>query len=694
MPALFVSYSPLLGGAERILVDMAVGLDEPAIVACPEGPLALHARDAGLRTFAMRERSLELRASARDRLLAPVRLAGHAREVHELVTSLRPELVCGWGMRAGMACASALAPLQPRPALLFQHNDVLPGPTIARFVRGAARRADRVSCLSETIAADLDPARELGARLRVVRPGIDLERFAPVPPPDGPPTALLLGALVGWKRPDLALEATALAAREVPELRLVVAGAAIDSEGARLEQRLRHRAQRPDLAGRVEFTGELADPRDALRNATCLLHCADCEPYGLVLLEALASSRPVVVPRSGGPAEIFEEGCGRLFRPGDAEEAASALVDVVGRRGHARELGAAGRAEAERRFDVDDARRRFRELAADARAAHRALAGAVNGRSRGNGRRRAARAGAGMALVTVTHDSRVELEAMLASVSVHLPGAQVVVVDSGSTDGSAEAARAWEGSARVLELGENVGFAAASNEGLISVDAPVTVLLNPDTELLDGSLAALGRELSRPGAPERLLAPLVLLPDGRRQDSVHSAPASSQAVVSALVPSAAIPRPVRSLVEPWRSNRPRRVSWAVGCCLAARTETLRRLGPFDDRIFLYAEDLDLGLRATDAGIETWFWPEARVLHHRAHATAKAFGGEPFELLARQRRFAVWERRGAKLARRDDWTQLATFANRIAVKSLLGRSSLRERRQLQALRTARRTRPLY
>ncbi len=82
------------------------------------------------------------------------------------------------------------------------------------------------------------------------------------------------------------------------------------------------------------------------------------------------------------------------------------------------------------------------------------------------------------------------------------------------------------------------------------------------------------------------------------------------------------------------------VGWAVGCCIAARTDTLRRLGPFDERIFLYGEDLDLGLRAADAGVETWFRPDARVLHHRARSSGRAFGGEPFDLLATQRRAVV------------------------------------------------------
>jgi GT2 family glycosyltransferase len=103
---------------------------------------------------------------------------------------------------------------------------------------------------------------------------------------------------------------------------------------------------------------------------------------------------------------------------------------------------------------------------------------------------------------------------------------------------------------------------------------------------------------------------------------------------------------------------------------------------------MYGEDLDLGLRAADEGIETWFWPHARVIHHRAHSTERAFGGEPFELLAEQRAKVVAERRGTKSARRDHALQALTFADRIVLKTIAGKSSKRERAQLRALRKAR------
>jgi len=295
-----------------------------------------------------------------------------------------------------------------------------------------------------------------------------------------------------------------------------------------------------------------------------------------------------------------------------------------------------------------------------------------------------------MTLVTVTHNSVADLERFLRSVGSRLPAAHVVVADSGSSDASVAVARAWDGNATVLEL-ENVGYGRATNAGVAATRTDACVIVNPDVELVDASLSVLAAEVVRPDAPERLLAPLVLLPDGTRQDSVHGEPVSAAAALTALVPPSALPAPLRRRVQPWRGDRAQPVAWAVGCCVVAGTATLRRLGPFDERIFLYGEDLELGLRAGDRGVATWWWPQGRVIHHRSHASLKAFGGEPFARLAVQRRAVVRELRGARAARLDDLLQLVTFADRAALKALARRSSGRERRQIAALRAARRHR---
>jgi N-acetylglucosaminyl-diphospho-decaprenol L-rhamnosyltransferase len=695
MPVLAVSYSGLLGGAERLLLDVAGGLPEPPLLACPPGRLAEAGRGRGLGVFELRERSLELRRRARDRVAAPARIAAQAAEVRALLGSARPDALVAWNMRAGMSCAAAA----PRVPLMLQHNDLLPGPLVARAVRAAAWRADTVVAVSHCVARDLDPGGRLAGRMRVIHPGVDLERFRPRPG-DAPtePEVLVLGAIEPWKHPELALEAVALAAADLPGLRLRVAGEPIGPAGERLLEGLRERATRPDLQGRVSFEGRVEDPPAALAAASCLLHCAEREPYGLVVAEALAAGLPVVAPAAFGPAEIVEPACGRLYAPGDAAAAARGLVEALRNPGQRERMGAAARAVAERKLGAEGMRAQYAEtldaLVATRRAGARGRGGPPPGGAARPGpaplpgadaaaQPAAALPGVGVAVVTVLHDSEPELRALLASLERHLPGARVVVVDSGSTDGGAAFARGWRtGAAEVLVLGENAGFGRAVNEGLSLVEEPVTALLNPDVELLDASLDAAAREARR--APERLLAPLVLRPDGTREDNAQREPGSASLLGHALLPGAALPSPLAAAIEPWRSKGPARAGWAVGSCVVARTETLRRLGPFDERAFMYAEDLDLGLRAADAGVETWFWPAGRVVHSGAHSTRRAFGGEPFELLASRRREVVRERRGPRRARADDLLQLLTFADRLVLKRLSGREAGRERRQLAVL----------
>jgi glycosyltransferase involved in cell wall biosynthesis len=215
--------------------------------------------------------------------------------------------------------AAALLPRSRRPPLLAVHMDLLPSRAVGAAVRWASGRAEGAAAASQAIADAVGGAA-------VLRPGVDLAAWTASPPPaDGPPRALVLAALVPWKRPDLALEAAA----RVPGLQLELAGAPMPGDGDALVRALAARAAAPDLAGRVTFLGAVQDPRPALARAHCLLHCADAEPWGLALVEALAAGRPVVAADAAGPREIVGDGAGRLFTPGDAAAAASALRAVL-----------------------------------------------------------------------------------------------------------------------------------------------------------------------------------------------------------------------------------------------------------------------------------------------------------------------------------------------------------------------------
>jgi N-acetylglucosaminyl-diphospho-decaprenol L-rhamnosyltransferase len=288
--------------------------------------------------------------------------------------------------------------------------------------------------------------------------------------------------------------------------------------------------------------------------------------------------------------------------------------------------------------------------------------------------------------VVVLHDSRPDLGRLLASLARYLRSApQLVVVDTGSQDGGPDLAERH--GAEVIRLEGNPGFGAANNAGVARARHDVTVLLNPDVELLDGGLAGL---VAQARAREGLHVPRLLNADGSIQRSAHPVPGRAAALLPALVHPRALPARARLAADPWRAPSEREVGWAIAAALAARTATLRGLGPFDPEHFLFYEDLDLCLRARAVGVPTVLHPTIALRHAGGHSTRPAFGGEPLELLARRRRAIVGGRLGARALALDDAAQAATFATRWAARCALRRDAAREAAQLAALRAARRS----
>jgi GT2 family glycosyltransferase len=272
------------------------------------------------------------------------------------------------------------------------------------------------------------------------------------------------------------------------------------------------------------------------------------------------------------------------------------------------------------------------------------------------------------AAVVVLHESRDELAALLDSLARAGEAPELVVVDTGRDDGGAELA-ARRG-ATVLERRDNPGFGAASNAGLERVTSGVAVLLNPDCEVRDGALSRLAAIAA--AHPRALHAPRLLNSDGSLQRSAHPLPGTLGAFIPAALP--VLPRALRERAEPYTASTPRTVGWAVGACLAAATGTLRELGPFDETIHLFAEDMDLCLRARRQGIPTVLHPQLALTHHGRHSIDR----EPFDQLARTRHTVVRRRLGKRRAALDDAAQALTFALRAPFKP-------RARQQLNALK---------
>jgi len=291
-----------------------------------------------------------------------------------------------------------------------------------------------------------------------------------------------------------------------------------------------------------------------------------------------------------------------------------------------------------------------------------------------------------VSLVVVTWRSARDLERLIVSARGRLDDeTEVVVVDNASGDDAAEHAAAWRPS-RFIALDRNLGFGAAANRGVEAATGDVVVLLNPDTELVDGSLAALARfALER----RALAGPRLLESDGTAQPSASGPPTGVWPWVGAVLPGAAQPSAMQARTEPWRLQRTTRVAWLSGACLAGPRDLLLSLGPFDPAIHLYGEDMDLGLRAARAGVASYFCPDlARVVHRGRASTAQLLPEGPWDLIARNRRAVLLRATGRSRERAAHAALLLNLALRVAAKRALRRDAERDVSALRATLRAR------
>ena len=184
--------------------------------------------------------------------------------------------------------------------------------------------------------------------------------------------------------------------------------------------------------------------------------------------------------------------------------------------------------------------------------------------------------------------------------------ARITVVDNGSVDGSGERLRHAFPQVDILMLPKNRGYAGACNAGAAAArrnGARYVWLLNNDTEVDRHSLRALRRAASERAGRLAIFAPKILDPDGR----IWSAGGTLR--------WPRLERGMRGQGAPAASHaEPCEVPWASGCSLFAPIEVFDAVGPFDERYFMYMEDVDWCLAARRCAIPIIFVPDARILH--------------------------------------------------------------------------------
>jgi N-acetylglucosaminyl-diphospho-decaprenol L-rhamnosyltransferase len=201
-------------------------------------------------------------------------------------------------------------------------------------------------------------------------------------------------------------------------------------------------------------------------------------------------------------------------------------------------------------------------------------------------------------------------------------GMQVIVVDNDSTDGSAqEVLRAFP-QVRLIQNDSNRGFPAAANQGMRASNSEFVLLINPDAEIQSGTLEGLlkvARDHPRAGA----IGTLTRNPDGTVYPSARRVPTLAQGLFHTLVapfrPNNRWSRAYR--MADWDRRSERQVDWVSGSSMLLRRAALEEVGIFDERFFMYVEDMDLCTRLRRGGWEVWFSPELEVEHIGGTATA-------------------------------------------------------------------------
>lgn len=224
---------------------------------------------------------------------------------------------------------------------------------------------------------------------------------------------------------------------------------------------------------------------------------------------------------------------------------------------------------------------------------------------------------------------------------------RVIIADNGSTDGSVEYFRGRYGDRIYIhENGSNLGFGAGVNRVLPLVRAEYVFLLNPDAIVHDGALAALVHFMDQ--HPQCAIAgPTIHEADGRIAESCGEFDTWTGAFLRS---SGWGDLPFfrkyanGAALRTWNYASYRQVDLVIGAAMLIRRSVVERIGLFDERYFMYHEEVDLARRVADAGFESWFVPDAHV----THVGQGSSGGKGVERYKQRSRRLYWVKHHGRL----------------------------------------------
>jgi glycosyltransferase involved in cell wall biosynthesis len=389
----FLSVSAEFGGSESALWQLVRGIRrltpaaECVVIVPREGTLSARVRDVGasVRVVPMPEslasfgewslRGATAVARRSAALLAGVRaVAPYQRALHAVLGDVDPDVVHTNGFKMHVLGSRAA----PRGAAVVWHlhEFVSNRPLSRRLLRHHAPRASAIVANSRSVADDARRALGDPAPVTHVHNAVDLLEFSPsgftadldamCGIPAAPPGTIRVGLVATfarWKGHESYLRA--LAGVTTPVRAYVIGSPMYDTAGSQhtLEE-LRGISASLGLADRVGFTGFVPRPAAAMRALDIVVHAStEPEPFGLVIAEALACGKAVIVSAAGGAAELVADGMDAVtVAPGDTAALTRAIERLAGDPLMRAQIGAAGRASAVRRFDPDVFTRAFLDI--------------------------------------------------------------------------------------------------------------------------------------------------------------------------------------------------------------------------------------------------------------------------------------------------------------------------------------------
>jgi N-acetylglucosaminyl-diphospho-decaprenol L-rhamnosyltransferase len=281
-----------------------------------------------------------------------------------------------------------------------------------------------------------------------------------------------------------------------------------------------------------------------------------------------------------------------------------------------------------------------------------------------------------VSLIIVSHNTRGHLEHCLSELGT---GHEVIVVDTGSTDGSRELVRDRFPHTRLLHLAGNPGYGGALNAGIALASGQRLLLLNADTWPLPHAVERLVEFAERePSAG--VVGPRLLDSDRKLQPSVRGFPTLWRLATEYLFLRWLAPRS-RALNAFYGSGfdhgSRREVDFVVGAVMLVRRQMLDEIGGFDASFFMFNEEVDLCYRARKSGWRVVFWPGSEFVHVGGASTAAVWPHMYREQLRSHLRFLA-KHHGLREAERARKLLATAMRIRAFVFGVLGR---RERRAL-------------